>query len=522
VQSSTAALNHSKTNSSFTSSNLFVAAFFALLGFAILMITAGRYGYFRDELYFIACSDHLAFGYVDLAPLSVFLLRIVRSIVGSSLHAIRLLAALAFVANIFLTGLITRELGGRRWATLLACGSILLSPIIIANAQRFSMNPMEPLFWMGCVYFLIAAERRNRPQLLIWSGICLGLGLENKHSTVFFIAALVIGLLLTGHRRIFLSKYFWIAVALAVVIALPNFIWQVQHNFPTYEDLHNVQVTHKNVELPPLPFIMQQIMSFTPFGTLVWVPGLFWFFIDTDGRRFRFLGVTFLVFFLLMMRLHAKDYYVTPIYPMLFAAGGIWWENFTDAHRSARWLRVALPMVVFAVGLISLPIVIPVLPVERIIPYREALGLKMEKSEVNHSGPLPQFFGDQFGWPEMVKTVAAVYNSLPPEQRAKTAILAGNYGEAGAIDFFGPQYGLPKSISAHQNYYFWGPREYTGESLILLQWSKQGAQRWCNSVEEGPTLNPQWAMAEEHYTILICHGFKTPLAQAWPKLKHWN
>jgi hypothetical protein len=373
---------------------------------------------------------------------------------------------------------------------------------------------------MGCVFLLIAAEHRQKPQLLIWCGVCLGFGMLNKHSAVFFIIALVIGLLCTRDRQIFRSKYFWIAVAVAFVIALPNVIWQVKHDFPTWVDLRNVQKTHKNVELPPIPFIIQQIMSFTPIAAIVWIPGLVWLLLGKAGSRGRTLGITFLVFFAMMMKLHAKDYYVTPIYPMLFAAGAVWWEQLTASK--LRWLRFVVPVVVFAIGLISLPIVLPILPVERIVPYREMLGLKMSKSEVAQSGPLPQFFGDQFGWPEMVQTVAGVYRSLPPEQREKTAILAGNYGEAGAIDFFGPQYGLPKSISAHQNYYFWGPRQYTGESLILLQWDLEDAQGWCNSVEQGPTLNPQWAMYEEHYTILICRGFKMPLSEAWPKLKHWN
>jgi hypothetical protein len=152
----------------------------------------------------------------------------------------------------------------------------------------------------------------------------------------------------------------------------------------------------------------------------------------------------------------------------------------------------------------------------------ETLGIKTTRTEAHHDGPLPQHFGDEFGWPEMVAAVAQVYHSLPPERQPKTAILAGNYGEAGAIDLFGPRYGLPKAISAHQNYYYWGPRDYTGETLIMLQWSLDHAQKWCGSVEEGPTLDPYWGMSEEHYTILICRGLKMPLAEAWPHFKVWN
>jgi hypothetical protein len=168
-----------------------------------------------------------------------------------------------------------------------------------------------------------------------------------------------------------------------------------------------------------------------------------------------------------------------------------------------------------------LPFTLPILSPDKVTPYLQKFG-GQSKTETHHDGPLPQHFSDEFGWPEMVQAVAGVYNSLPPDVRSKTGILAGNYGEAGAVDFFGGQYGLPKSISAHQNYYFWGPREYTGESLILLQWDRGDAKRWCNTYDEGPSLAPRWSMDEEHFTIWICHGFKKPLPQMWDQLKHWN
>ncbi len=181
-----------------------------------------------------------------------------------------------------------------------------------------------------------------------------------------------------------------------------------------------------------------------------------------------------------------------------------------------------MPAAVIAMGLIAVPLVVPILPVEKIVPYMGALGIKMSRTEVQDRGPLPQHFGDEFGWPEMVSEVAKVYNTLPPEQRAKTGILAGTYGDAGAIDFFGPRLGLPKSISGHQNYYLWGPRGYTGESLIFLHYDLEDVQRWCQSVQVGPKLNPYYGMGEEHYTILVCNGLKKPLAEAWPRFKVWN
>ncbi len=492
------------------------------LGFLLQMAFNGRYGYFRDELYYIACSNHLAFGYVDMAPLLPWLARIFRMVFGDSLHAIRLIPSLAFGAEIALSGFITRELGGRRWAIFLACISVLLAPVILGNGTRLAMNPVEPLFWMGCVYVLLLAINRDEPKLLLWCGVLLGFGLLNKHSTIFFIAALVSGLLLSPQRRLLATKWFFLAALIAFCIALPNVTWQYVNHFPTLEDLRNVKATHKNIELPPLAFLHQQIAMLNPCSSFVWIGGLFYLLLHPSARRYRFLAYTYFAFLAVMMALHGKDYYLAPIYPMLFAAGAVLWEIVIASYSALRWLRRAIPAVVIAAGILAAPLAMPILPLEKIPAYMNALGVKMTRTENGMISPLPQHFADEFGWPEMVAKLAEVYNSLPPERRAKTAILAGNYGGAGAIDFFGPRYGLPKAISAHQNYYFWGPRDYTGESIILLEWSLKDAQFWCGSVDIGPRNDPPLGMGWEHYNILLCHNFRLSLPEAWPKLKNWN
>jgi dolichyl-phosphate-mannose-protein mannosyltransferase len=504
------------------SGGMAIAWVLAAVAVVLQMLTDGRYGYFRDELYFIATSNHLAWGYVDFAPLAAWVLRVNRALFGESLHALRLLPALAGGAQIVLTGLIARELGGKKFAIFLSGVAVLATPVGLVMAGRYSMNVFEPLFWMGCIYFLLLAINRNQPKLLVWCGVLLGLGLENKHSTVFFLFALVVGIVATSERRLLKSKWLWIAVGIAFVLCLPNLIWQYQHDFPTWVDLNNVKNTHKNTVLPPLRFLLQQIMMLNPASAFVWIAGLGFLFFHREGKRYRIFGVTCLAFLAAMMALHAKDYYVAPIYPMMFAAGGVYWEKLTVARAGLRWVRVAIPALVVAVGAIAAPLVIPILPIAKVVPYMESLGIKLPHTETHDSEPLPQHFADEFGWPEMVASVADVYNAMPPEERAKTGILAGNYGEAGAIDFFGARYGLPKSISAHQNYYYWGPRNYTGESLILLQWHLDDAQRYCQSVEKGPTLDPYYGMEEEHYTILVCHGLKAPLPSVWSRLKHWN
>ena len=493
-----------------------IALGIALAGLLIHLLTNGRYGYFRDELYYLACGDHLDWGYVDHAPLIALIARTSRSLFGDSLHAIRFFAALASPALILLTGLIARELGGGRFAVALACLCVLVAPIWLIMHTFLSMNAFEPLFWMGCAYVLLLVINCGNPKLLLWFGVLAGLGLENKHSMIFFGFALCAGLLLTKDRSLFLSPWLWIAAAFAALLFLPNVIWQYQHHWPTLEDLSNVRKTHKNVELSPVAFIGQQILIMLPTSALVWIPGLWFLLFHRAGKRYRALGYSFVVIFAVMLALNGKNYYLAPAYPMLFAAGAVFWE------RRPAWTKIALPALILVTGALVAPLTLPVLPVDALIRWQEIIHVSPPKTEVAHEGALPQHFGDMFGWPEMVATVADVYHRLPAADQPKTAILAGNYGEAGAIDFFGPRYGLPKAISGHQTYYFWGPRNYTGEIMILLQSDRADAEKYCTSVEPGPELNQPYAMAEEHYQILICRGLKQPLRNFWPRIKHWN
>jgi len=433
-----------------------------LAGAAVLlqMATNGRYGYFRDELYFIEASKHLDWGYVDFAPLVAWLARGTIALLGDSLHAIRVLPALAQGAEIVLTGLLVRELGGKRFAVFLACLSVFAAPVILGNATRLSMNPFEPLFWMGCVYFLLRAINSDQPRILVWCGVMLGIGLENKHSTAFFLVSLIAGLLVTSERRLLFTKWFWIAAAVALLIFLPNLVWQIQHHFPTLEALRNVKATHKNIELPPLAFFRQQIRMLNPASVFVWLAGLGYLLFHGEGKRYRSLGMTYLAFLAVMMALKGKDYYLAPIYPMLYAAGGVFWEKLTEAREGLRWVRVAIPVLVVAIGAIALPLAIPILPVEKIVPYMEALGIKMTRTEVQDHGLLPQHFGDEFGWPEMVAAVAQVYDALPPEQRGRRGSWRGRTAMRGRLIFLGRGWGC-RSPSAGTRIIIFGGRGST-------------------------------------------------------------
>jgi len=494
---------------------------FSAVALLVHLLTNGRYGYFRDELYYVACGQHLAFGYVDQPPLSILLLRLSELLLGSSLFAIRLLPALAGAATVAITGLITRELGGRAWAIALACAGSLCALFNLAVGNFFSMNAFEPLFWMGCMYLLVRIINGGSPTLWLWFGVLVGLGLENKHSTVFFAAGVCIALLLTPERRHFAEKWIWFGGLIAFAVALPNILWQVRHHWPTYELLSNIARSDKNIALSPAQFIVQQIVFMNP-GTLpLWLAGLCWVFGSRDGRRYMALGIVYVVLLGEFIILHGKSYYLAPAYPMLFAAGGVTVER-VFVNR-LRWFKPGLLVLIVAAGALLAPLVVPILPPGKLVAYMRTIGLQLPRTETSHTAPLPQIFADQFGWREMVASVGHVYNHLRPEDKQRAAIFCQNYGEAGAIDFFGAQFGLPPAISGHQNYFLWGPGGWTGEVALVLDTRDDNEREQFASVEDlGQIVSSPWAMPFERRThIYLCHDLKANVRDFWPRVKKW-
>jgi hypothetical protein len=494
---------------------------FSAAALLVHLLTNGRYGYFRDELYYLACGRHLAFGYVDQPLLSILLLRVSEVLLGNSLFAIRLLPALAGSATVAITGLIARELGGRAWAIALACAGSLCALFNLAVGNFFSMNAFEPLFWMGCVYLLVRIINGDSPTLWLWFGVLVGLSLENKHSTAFFAAGIFIALLLTPERRHFAEKWIWFGGLIAFAIALPNILWQAQHHWPTYELLRNIAHSDKNVALGPAQFIVQQIVFMNP-GTLpLWLAGLCWVFGSRHGRRYLALGIIYVVMLAEFIILHGKSYYLAPAYPMLFAVGGVAAER-VFANR-LRWLKPGLLVLIVAAGALLAPLVVPILPPGKLVAYMRAIGLQLPRTETSHTAPLPQIFADQFGWQEMVASVGHVYNHLRPEDKKRAAIFCQNYGEAGAIDFFGPKFGLPPAISGHQNYFLWGPRDWTGEVALVLDTRDDNEREQFTSVEDlGQIVSSRWAMPfERRMHIYLCHDLKANVREVWPRAKKW-
>jgi len=482
-----------------------------------------RYGYFRDELYFLDCGRHLDWGYVDCAPLVAIYAKIAL-LLGGSLPSLRILSLIAGAGVVALTVFLARQLGGGAWAQLLAGLAIVIAPVYLMVGSIMTMNVVEPLFWMGCMLILIRIIRSGDPRLWLVFGALAGLGLQNKHSTVFFGAAVAVAIVLTPLRSELRRPWIWIGAAVALLIFLPNLIWQWQNGFPTIEDLQAVRDTGKNTVLAPIPFLAQQTLIMHPANLPVWLAGL-WFLLAGRGRRYRAVGLTFVTLLVVFIVMHAKDYYLAPAYPMLLAAGSVAIEAWS--HRiAASGIRTAVrALAVFwlvVTGAILAPIASPLLAPADLVEYQEKLGLEPPRTEVNHVGPLPQLWGDQFGWPELVAEIAGIYRALPEDERARTGIFASNYGEAGAINLFGPEHGLPSAICAHQTHSMWGPGAFDGDNLIWLQRSAESLEGMCESVEIIGQHHHRWGMAEENRDILLCRRLKTPLPELWPELRHWN
>ena len=491
---------------------------FAALKLLLHAAAVTHYGYFRDELYYIACSRHLAWGYVDQPPLSILLLAAQRLLLGNSLPSLRLLPALSGAATVLLTGLLAREFGGGRLAQALACLCVLLSPVYLAVDHFFSMNAFDTFFWTLAAFLLARALRKGRTGVWLAFGAVLGLGLLNKSSMIWFGGGAVFGLLLSGRYRLFAGRGIWLAALLAIALFLPHVLWQIRHGWPTLEFMRNA-TGEKMVHTSPVSFWMQQLLVLGPSSVSVWLVGLGWLLARRDRRPF---GILFLAVALLLMASGtSRPNYLAVAYPALFAAGGVAWERVTDLRH--RWLR---PVVLAEVALLGIPIVplgLPILPVETEIAYTHRLGIGIRAQEHAREGPLPQIFADMFGWEELTRKVAAVYHDLPEADRARCAIFASNYGEAGAIDFFGPRYGLPPAISAHNSYWFWGPRGATGEVIIYVGGRRNDPHADFRSVELADTTSDPYCMPFENGApILVCRGLGRPLGEVWKGIRRFE
>jgi 4-amino-4-deoxy-L-arabinose transferase-like glycosyltransferase len=302
-----------------------------------------RYGYFRDEFDYIACGDHLGWGYVDQPPLIPFLVHISRAVLGDSLRAIRFIPALASSLLVVQAALIARELGGKRYAMLLTAVTIVIAPQYLSNGSLLGTNCLEPNLWMGCAYFVILAIKRNDPRYWLWFGVIAGLGLEEKYSIALFGFGIVVGLLLTEQRRAFLNKWIWLGGVAAFLIFLPNLLWNTHYDWPFFQLMHGIRAEHRDVVLPAGQYFLQQTLLVDPITAPIWIAGLIAFLFWSPLKPYRVLGWSYLVCYTTFFLLHGKNYYLAPIYPMLLAAGAVVIESALSRTGAPSSFQFSLP-----------------------------------------------------------------------------------------------------------------------------------------------------------------------------------
>ena len=484
------------------------------------LLTAGRYGIFRDELYYLACGQHLDWGYVDQPPLIALVAWIARHLFGDWLPGLRFFPALAGAATVWLTGKLAREMGGGAFAQILAALAIICVPIYLIMHHWLTMNAFEPLIWSGCAWCIVRAINRSDPRYWISFGVLTGLGMETKYGIAFFVIAVVIGLILTAERRFLLTKQFWTGALIAFLIFLPNLIWLIRHDFPFLELMHNIRQTHRDVVRGPIAFLLDQVQIMNPILFPLWLGGVIWLLVGRDGRQFQVLGIAYIALLAIFIVLRGKNYYVASIYPVLFAAGAVGFERITAARWT--WVRTAYPTLVLASAMVLAPTVAPILSPESAITYQKKLGIEPPKAENQPTGPLPQYYADEFGWEEMARETARIFHSLPTDEQKRTAIFSNSYGSAGAIDFFGPRYGLPNVICKHQSYWLWGPRDYDGSTMIVLHSDGRGDREHFRSVEVAGHTEHPYSRRDEHFDIFLCRGLKGDLRKAWAGMKQYD
>ena len=441
---------------------------------------------------------------------------------GHSLVLLRLVPALFAAGSAYVTCLLALELGGGAFAQIMAALVMFFAPVLMNFGMKVSPDMVGLWLWPLAALYTLRLIRGADPRGWLAVGAIIGVCLQSKYSVLFFFVALLLGVLLTPERRILFSRWFLAGCVVCGALALPNFLWQAYYGFPMLELLRAGQ-QGKNVIVGPLLYLFQELIITNLFLSVVWIIGLVWLL---RNARLRFLGYTYVILIALMIVFRGKHYYPADVYPYLIAAGGVAIEAWTNR------LRILRPVVVTAAiifGMLFVPFGMPVLPEQQTVTYQQWLfgALHISRQAVateHHAEPaLPTDWADMHGWPELAATVTQVYQSLPPSERAQAVIVAQNYGEAAAIDFFGGSNGLPPVISGHNQYYLWGTRGRSGNVLIDVGGDCGADEHLFESSERAATFTSPWiAPYEDNLPIMVCRGIKKPLAELWPRVKAYR
>jgi Dolichyl-phosphate-mannose-protein mannosyltransferase len=474
---------------------------------ALELAVSARYGFHRDELYFLACARHLAWGYVDQPPLVPAVAWLAVHLFGTSASALRVFPAIAAGATVVLTALMARELGGRRKAQLLAALAAATSPQVVSTFHLLSTAAFDVLFWAAICYLVLRYLRRGDPRLWLVIGVVAGFGLLNKLNVIFLLVGLISGLLLAGRGWDLWSPWVLGGVVAGLAIWSPNVIWNAQHHWATVSMLHSLHRENSGLGAS-IGFIPSQLIVVGPVLLVLWLAGLRTLLRSPFAKP---LGVAFLVLVGLFTLGGAKSYYLAGMYFVLFAAGAKWSEDRLDSRRPAR--GVGGWILLMAAGLvIALPLTLPVLS-QKTLPTG------------SWEGNINKDLSATLGWQDFVRQVAAVSGGLPPSERGDLVVFTGDYGAAGAIDLWGPRYGLPRAVSGHNNYWWWGPAgARDGATTIAVNLPRSYLLTIFSQVNPaGAVETPGRAWTEERgVPIWICRGQKETWAQAWPAARHYG
>ena len=489
-----------------------------LLTLAVHLALAGRYDLFRDELYFIVCGRHPAFGYVDQPP-AVPLLASALYATGLGAWAVRLPVAIAAAALVWLAARFARLLGGDRLAVTLAQLACAIAPMLMGLTATLNTSAFDPLTWTAVVYLLVRAIRDKDDRALLAAGLVVGLALQVKYAMLFWLVGLTAGLLLTPERRLLGRPAFWLAGTLAALIAAPSFVWQLAHGFPFLE--LGKAAGAKNADVALLPFLGNQLFVMNPALAPLWLTGLVAPFVFRSLRDLRFVVIAAAVVFAIVRLGHGKDYYLAPLYPTLFVAGAV---VLVPAIRStaARAIAGITIAAALAVSAVASPIALPILSPPALAAYMTRLSIAPQQQERSFKGTvLPQVFADQLGWHDFARQVEAAWARIPAADRAATGVKLDNYGEAAALDLYAV--GLPPSLSGHNQYFLWGLRGQAPRDLLIVSDDPAALAQHCRAVVPLGTTSSRYAMAYENgKTIALCRGVTPPLATLWPRFKHYN
>jgi hypothetical protein len=493
------------------------------LGAACLMlhlIINNRYGVFRDELYFIVCGQHPAFGYVDQPPLVPWIAGASHAVFGVWLLPLRLAPALCMSATVMLATEFARALGGGRFAQWLCGLAVLLSPIFLVDGLLLVTDFMQPLTWLAVAWCLLRLAETNDERWWLGVGLSVGISLTSKYLIFFYLAGLAVGALATPFRHSLGKPYLYFGGVIAFVFLAPSLAWQAQNDWPFLE-IGRAGAGGKNLALSPLGFLGQQFLFVGPGSAPIWLAGLWRFAFRPSLPQLRVFPIAYAVTALLVYLAHGKAYYLTPIYPVLLAGGAVAIEEWLRMP----WVRGLAAGGVAIAGILVAPLALPILPPADYSAYAGTFGLSAASSatETNVRSTLPQQLADMFGWREMAQRVSAVYNALPADERAKAVFFGRNYGEAAALDVYGPAFGGPPAISGHNNYYLWGTRGYDGSVVLTVGGDPAQYAKYFESVQRAGELDAPFAVSyESHIPIYVLRSSRIPLAKHWPGLKHYE